>query len=130
MNARKILHILLSLAVLVSLCLPATGGAATHASAEPAGATVSSQVQPAEPDTGLFRTSITVDNPTGWDRLDTLGVVILERGEDSALVLVDDDQLESLARLRFQPRASDELGMLLLAAKTHPELGCSTACNR
>jgi hypothetical protein len=57
MNARKTLHIFLSLAMLASLCLPAADAAA-RASEVTGAAAVGSQVQPAQPDTGLFRTSI------------------------------------------------------------------------
>ena len=46
-------------------------------------------------------------------RLEALGAVVLEASEDSALVLADADQLEALARLRFEPRATDALGGLV-----------------
>lgn len=65
--------------------------------------------------TNVYRTRITVDSPARWARLEKLDVVVLAKQEDSALVLADDQQLETLARLRFQPQASDELNSLLRA---------------
>jgi hypothetical protein len=50
-----------------------------------------------------------------------MGVVILESAENSALLLVTAAQLEDLARLRFEPRGTDELGGLAAAhAQSHP----------
>jgi hypothetical protein len=63
----------------------------------------------------LFRTQITVTEPTRWARLHDLGVTILERHESSATVLVDYEQLADLARLRFHPRNSEEFGALVTA---------------
>jgi len=82
---------------------------------------------------GLYRTTVTPRTPADWRRLEKLGAVVLEertadwqenanQGIDksaaswkSAVILADDDQLQTLARLRFQPRHSDELGSLLRA---------------
>jgi hypothetical protein len=64
---------------------------------------------------GLYRTQVAVRQPADWARLERLGVTVLEQGEDWALVLVDEDQLETLARLRFEPQSTDELGMLVTA---------------
>jgi len=63
--------------------------------------------------TDLFRAQVTLPNSTSRARLDTLGVVVLEESETRALILADGEQLETLARLRFQPEASDDLRMLL-----------------
>ena len=99
--------------------------------------------EPVEPDvlsTGLYRTTITLRSPADWTRLEKLGVVVLERTADqqndadfiparsasfreSAVILADGDQLEALARLRFEPRGTDELGALMVAhARTKPWL--------
>ncbi|MBX2998768.1 MAG: hypothetical protein KF893_09690 [Caldilineaceae bacterium] len=63
----------------------------------------------------LFRTEITVTSPTQWARLDDLGVAILSRHEIGATVLVDYEQLADLARLRYEPRNSEEFGALVTA---------------
>jgi hypothetical protein len=73
--------------------------------------------------TGLYRTRVAVRQPTDWARLERVGVTVLEQGEDWALVLADKDQLETLARLRFEPQNTDELGMLVAAhAQAEPWL--------
>ena len=86
---------------------------------------------------GLYRTIITLRNPTDWERLEQLGVVVIdpspglfttsgresdslprldeELGLGSAMVLADDAQLEALARLRFEPQATDDLGLMITA---------------
>jgi hypothetical protein len=75
---------------------------------------------------GPFRTRVTFPNTTSRARLDQLGVVVLEEYADGALVLADADQLADLARLRFQPRASDNLGLLVEThAETQPRLAVS-----
>lgn len=93
--------------------------------------------------TPLFRTQIRIRNSSDWLRLEKLGVVVLERTTDaqedadsdaaqsafsreSAVVLADEDQLEALARLRFEPRTTDELGGLVMAhAEENPWLAAS-----
>jgi hypothetical protein len=109
----KSFRILLNIAVILSMLLPNITAATTAYAQLPEPGPVA-QPRPM-PESGLFRTHITVDAPARWQRLDALGVVILQRQEDSAVVLADDAQLEALARLRFQPRASDELGALVTA---------------
>ena len=63
--------------------------------------------------TGLFRTSVTHPTTTGRDRLEALDVLILEESEGGVLVMATAVQLETLARLRFNPIASDDLGNLV-----------------
>jgi hypothetical protein len=71
----------------------------------------------------LFRATVTLRQPTDRARLDQLGVVVLSETVDQAIVLVDADQLETLARLRFEPTASDEVGALVTAnASSQPGL--------
>ena len=66
---------------------------------------------------------MTVDSPTRRARLDKLGVVVLSEAEGTAVVLADADQLESLARLRFEPHASDDADALVAAhAQEQPAL--------
>lgn len=87
-------------------------------------------------DLALYRTHIVIDSPTRRARLDELGVVVLEEtaddgrqtasessavgGPSSVVVLADDEQLETLARLRYEPRASDEF-VSLVDANTAPD---------
>ena len=72
---------------------------------------------------GPFRTRVALPNSTSRARLDRLGVVVLEEGSDWAVVLADADQLETLARLRFEPQTSDDLGLLVeVQAETEPWL--------
>ncbi len=61
----------------------------------------------------LFRTTVTLSRPTDRARLDKLGIKVLSEGTGTATVLVDDDQLATLARLRFEPRGSDEFSSLV-----------------
>ncbi len=76
--------------------------------------------------TDLFRTWVTLPNSTARARLDTLGVVVLEETETRALILADAEQLETLARLRFRPEATDDVGILAAHhAETAPALAQS-----
>ena len=61
----------------------------------------------------IYRTQITIRNPNDWQRLHEWEVLVLEQGADWALVLVDELQLERLARLGFAPRSSDGLASLV-----------------
>ena len=65
--------------------------------------------------TGIYRTRVSLPLGTSRARLDALGVLVLDEGEDWALVLVEQGLLETLARLGFQPSGSNELGMLVAA---------------
>ncbi|MFQ5813681.1 MAG: hypothetical protein ACE5I2_10920 [Anaerolineae bacterium] len=87
----------------------------------------------APPSLQLFRTTVTLRTPADWTRLEELGVVVLEETatdqqkytvdevtqsvsfRSSVVILADDDQLEALARLRFEPRSTDELGARVMA---------------
>ena len=68
----------------------------------------------------LYRTHVRVPTTAMWRDLDKLAVVVLERGDDWALVFADDAQLESLARLRFNPVETNALPTLLAAATAAP----------
>lgn len=75
---------------------------------------------------GLYRTRVTIDQPYDLTRLQDLGIKILEEEDDWASVLVSDTQLENLARLGFEPQASNELSLLVSAnAETSPWLESS-----
>ena len=64
----------------------------------------------------LFRTQVTVQTSAQWRDLMRTAVVILDRGEDWALVLADDEQLADLARWRFVPEETNSLQTLVIAA--------------
>jgi hypothetical protein len=67
----------------------------------------------APPQTDLvFRTHIQIQTPAQWRDLQRMEVVILEQGADWATVLVDDLQLEDLARLRYIPDQTNALQTL------------------
>lgn len=63
----------------------------------------------------LFRTLVTVETTAQWQELERLAVVILDQGDDWALLLVDDEQLEALARWRYNPDATNALETLAAA---------------
>ena len=65
----------------------------------------------------LFRATVKLSNPTDRARLDKLGIKVLSETSTTTLVLVDDDQLATLARLRFEPDASNSLDTLISAQK-------------
>ncbi|MFZ4848507.1 MAG: CARDB domain-containing protein [Caldilinea sp.] len=67
-------------------------------------------------DVNLFRTRVTVKTTAQWDDLARTGAVVLDRGEDWALVLADDEQLADLARWRFAPEETNLLRTLVIAA--------------
>ena len=63
----------------------------------------------------LFRTHVTITTAAQWHDLAALDLVILEQGTDWALLLVDDKQLATLARLRFNPTATNAVETLAAA---------------
>ena len=110
MTAQR-LHTLISVVVLLTLLIQPLGmGAASPAPAEPvAPAHLSDPKHPGY----LFRASLTLAGSRNLARLEKTGVQVLETfdadGEQTALVLVDGEQLADLARLGFRPQAADEL---------------------
>ena len=63
----------------------------------------------------ILRTRVALRQPLDRQRLEELGVVFLDEGEDWAQILVTRPQLETLARRGFQPTKTDALSQLLLA---------------
>jgi uncharacterized repeat protein (TIGR01451 family) len=63
--------------------------------------------------TEIFRTKVTLSDPTRRARLVQLGVTILQEGENWASVLATRDQQATLAKLRFMPVESNEVGLLV-----------------
>lgn len=87
-----------------------------------------SQIEPqkaSSPDASLLRTRVTLHQPNDIARLEDIGVLILESGDEDALLLVTTDQLESLARLRFQPTAIDSLNNLAYSEEAPSWLSAS-----
>lgn len=78
-------------------------------------ATAAPPVQTVATPTNLFRVRITLASAHARQRLDGFGVTVLQERAGSAIVLADADQLETLARLRYQPEAAEDLGPLVLA---------------
>jgi PKD repeat protein len=116
-SSHRTLQRIVALLVIVSLSL---SPAAPIAQAQEGGATylplIASARQPLNPSTSLlFRTQVTVKTSAQWRDLARLGVTILQQGDDWALLLVDDDQLESLAAWRFNPDRTADLGGLAAA---------------
>lgn len=74
-----------------------------------------SSSQPASPGAAAFRTRVALRQPRDMARLQELGVAILDEQAGSATVLADAEQLEALARLRFAPQGTDEVGALVSA---------------
>ena len=60
-----------------------------------------------------YRTTVFISGPYDHVRLARIGVTVLQETEDSATVLVTEEQLEDLARLGFQPGKTDVLTSLL-----------------
>ena len=60
-----------------------------------------------------YRTHVAFPNAHARTRLKGLGAKVLWESAAEALVLADEEQLEVLARLRFQPRQSDSLAELV-----------------
>lgn len=134
MRARLVVHRLLSLLISLSLVLPPSVTQAV--SLRQTGTAQANSLRPGPPAQSpnplwlpfigigqnaaptsdlLYRVQIAVTSPARWQRLEALGVVILERDEISAVALVDFLQLEELAKLQFQPRGADELSQLVNA---------------
>jgi hypothetical protein len=118
---RRIFHRIVALFVIVSL-LSSTLAPIAHAQDAGPGQVFLPVVaggQGADPvidlpsSNALFRTRVAVSQSSRWADLDALRVTLLERGDDWALLLVDDEQLATLARRGFQPRASDEFSALV-----------------
>ncbi|HIQ05139.1 MAG TPA: hypothetical protein EYH31_05515, partial [Anaerolineae bacterium] len=148
----KAFHHLLTFVMLLSILLP-PAPLVVAAPVRPAASPHSSDVWPADArefvqTATLFRTRVAVRTPADWARLERLGVMILSKGAEgqrsrgegaispaplypstsaqTVVVLADADQLEALARLRFEPQGTDELGALVMAhAQAKPWLAVS-----
>ena len=66
----------------------------------------------------LLRTRLAVTTPNQWRDLADLQLKLLNVGVDFAVVLVDGEQLETLARWHFLPTQTDELSQLVAANTT------------
>lgn len=125
MLRQRLTHLVLSWLVIAGLVLGSVvpvaaqepdGGGALFLPLTANGSAPGPDAQPAM----LYRTRVRVPTIAMWRDLEKLGVVVLERGDDWALVFADDAQLESLARLRFNPVETNALPTLLAAAAAAP----------
>ncbi len=126
MAIRARIHLFVHLLTVVSLILSAV----TPVFAAPipdavAADTYAVQTPQAGPDV-IYRTRVALKNAAARQRFDRLDLVVLEQGDDWALVLVDEGQLADLARLRFDPSDTESLGGLVAtSATTSPWLSAS-----
>jgi hypothetical protein len=130
-TAQRSWQAMLTLFVILGLVLagfPAPIGAQAPAEAAPSDESI--PVHLADSSTVLdakvtYRVQVTLRNPLDLERLQKLGVTILEQHEGGATVLASEEQLEALARLQFQPRHADQVAMLLDAARLNSRLALS-----
>ncbi|WP_423226410.1 CARDB domain-containing protein [Candidatus Amarolinea aalborgensis] len=111
MKPQNSLYRLLTALFILALVMPGVQAAPVPVTA--AGPSAHRWQQPTGPDSGLYRTQVTLRNPNDRKRLDAEAIVVLSETPDAALVLADDQQLETLARLRLQPADTGEVGGLL-----------------
>ena len=128
MEPRCAVRLIVRMLVILGLLTPQISWA-QHTSRPPApglGAVPQSGDMPRN-DTGLlFRTRVTLSGSRDMKRLQSLGVTVLGEMGSKVLLLVDADQLETLARLRFQPEQTNELRTLIAAhAEAKPWLAAS-----
>lgn len=67
---------------------------------------------------GPYRTTVTIRGTADLARLKKMGVTILASTKTTATVLADRAQLEQLAKLQFQPRATELVSRLQTATRT------------
>jgi hypothetical protein len=103
----KRIHPILNILVVISMAIPWTAITPAFSAEE-----IPFQLTES---TGIFRARLSLPNSASRARLDELGVTVLDEGDDWAVVLAAGDQLETLARLRFQPQNVDDLGALVQA---------------
>ena len=123
---KRVVNIIVNAVLIVSLLLPfnVVNGMVTVAAAN---------YQTLSESSGLFRTEVDIRQEYDLTRLKEMGLLILSENEDSAVVLVSSSQLETLARLGFRPRASEDLNILVAAnAEADPwlSLGLQADLNR
>ncbi len=128
MFVHRRLSILVTCLVLASILFTSLAPLVRSAAAAPESPTAAATA----PATGLYRTRVTLRQPADRKRLTELGVRLLDEtgqtNESTALILADEQQMEVLARLRFEPTATDELGALVSArASDKPWLAAGMA---
>ncbi len=104
---------LLSLLTLLAISIQPVGPALAQGTTPPVNAAAAHL--PAAASGMLYRTTVHIATQRDLARLEKLGVAVLTRDTagKTAVVLVDAEQLETLARLRFEPRASDDADALV-----------------
>lgn len=119
---QKNIHQLCSLILAIALCVQAVAPAFAYSSWLPERESRSSSQREEIESTMLIRTTIALHSPADWERVAEWQVVILEKGADWATVLVHDLQLETLARLGFDPHDSVYVHTLLAESADIPML--------
>ncbi|MGB9872763.1 MAG: hypothetical protein ACPLYD_14045, partial [Anaerolineae bacterium] len=133
MKSRLDIRQVLPLLVIISLLIPHISWMQKTSQSPDVGSPATLQLPDDEAsDAGMvYCTWVSLAHPQDWERLGRLGVTVLQKQENKALVLANDDQLEALARLRFEPTSTDALDTLLdahqatagwLAAALKPKL--------
>lgn len=124
-TARRAFHYCCSILVVVSLVVSVPAPAVL---AQDSGTSVylpylsNGNSVPSRPDgIQVYRTRVEVQTPAQWQTLIRIEPVIIERGDNWALLTVDDVQLGDLARLRFNPNETNALPTLLSAQGSTPE---------
>lgn len=109
MRIQKLAQQILSIAVAAALVMPSAVGSYPSATA-----------QDPPPALDLYRTTVVHDV---WDlaRLKEIGVQIMRQDEGSAVVLADEDQLEALAHLHFEPQNIDRVEALVAASRVRQD---------
>ncbi|MFN8494293.1 MAG: PKD domain-containing protein [Caldilineaceae bacterium] len=118
MFAQRPSHALLSALVIVSLLLSLTPPVVYAQTSGPVYLPLIANGETFAATDLVFRTHVTVNTSAQWQDLTRLGVVVLDKGEDWALVLVDDEQLETLARWRFTPEDTNTIEKMVYANTT------------
>ncbi len=119
MYPRRLVHRLLTLAVLWSLLLTPL---APTIQAQDNGPIylpfVGNRASTAPASDLIFRTTVHPRTPAQWRELERMAPVFLERDGQSATILVDAAQLETLARRRYNPQGTDTLEALTTANRS------------
>jgi len=103
---KKLLNWAINVCMIVSMIIPAGFSGKTFNSAKAASV-------PEVKSSGMFRTTIQLEQAYDLTRLNKLDVVVLAQDDMQVDLLVTELQLESLSRLGFEPAATSDLGLLV-----------------
>ena len=113
---KKLLNWVINTCIIVSMIIP-SGFSGSMLTSVKAAAT------PETTNSGMFRTTIQLEQAYDLTRLNKLDVVVLTQDGIEVDLLVTELQLESLSRLGFEPAASTDWDCLLKQIKRLPH-GC------